>query len=82
MLFLVSSYHGHSLEWVRNAYCRLADEHDEEIARFTLTEGVPRTGFMMATMSRSDDAWTLKAIGQGIAVTVPTESLDVLQRFV
>jgi len=82
MLFLVSSYHGHSLEWVRNAYCRLVDEHDQEIARFTLTEGVPRTGFMMATMSRAGDGWTLKAVGQGISVTVPTESLDVLQRFV
>src|SRR3954470_15537659 len=70
MLFLVSSYHGQSLEWVRNAYCRLVDERDEEIARFTLTEGVPRTGFMMASMTRTGDTWTLKAIGQGIAVTV------------
>ena len=85
MLFLVSSYQGHSLEWVRNAYCRLADEQGEEIARFTLTEGVPRTGFMLATMFRdpdNTDGWRLRAIGQGIAVTVPTESLDVLQRFV
>ena len=85
MLFLVSSYQGHSLEFVRNAYCRLVDEHDEEIARFTLTEGVPRTGFMLAKMTRdpaSADGWRLHAIGQGIAVTVPTESLDVLQRFV
>ncbi len=85
MLFLVSSYQGHSLEWVRNAYCRLADEQGEEIARFTLTEGVPRTGFMLATMFRdpdNPDGWRLRAIGQGIAVTVPTESLDVLQRFV
>jgi stress response protein SCP2 len=81
MLFLVSSYHGHSLEWVRNAYCRLVDEQDEEIARFTLTEGVPRTGFMMAKMFRDGDGWRLQAIGQGIAVTVPTESLDVLARF-
>ena len=85
MLFLVSSYQGHSLEWVRNAYCRLADEQGEEIARFTLTEGVPRTGFMLAKMFRDPDhadVWRLRAIGQGIAVTVPTESLDVLQRFV
>jgi stress response protein SCP2 len=83
MLFLVSSYHGHSLEWVSNAYCRLVDEDEEEIARFTLTEGVPRTGFMMAKMFRDGDGdgWRLRAIGQGIAVTVPTESLDVLQRF-
>ena len=85
MLFLVSSYQGHSLEWVRNAYCRLADEQGEEIARFTLTEGVPRTGFMLAKMfcdPENIDGWRLRAIGQGIAVTVPTESLDVLQRFV
>ena len=82
ILFLVSSYQGHSLEFVRNAYCRLVDEDDEEIARFTLTEGVPRTGFMLAKMFRAGDTWKLRAIGQGVAVTVPTESLGVLQRFV
>lgn len=82
MLFLVSSYHGHTLELVQSAYCRLLDEDDEEIARFTLSGGVPRTGFMLAKMVRDGDAWRLHAIGQGIAVTVPTESLDVLQRFV
>jgi tellurium resistance protein TerZ len=85
MLFLVSSYQGHSLEFVRHAYCRLLDENDEELARFTLTEGVPRTGFMFAKMVRDPAdpaAWRLHAIGQGIAVSVPTEALDVLQRFV
>jgi stress response protein SCP2 len=82
MLFLVSSYQGHSLEFVRNAYCRLIDENDVELARFTLTEGVPRTGFMLARLFRDGDGWRLKAIGQGIAVTVPTKSLEVLQRFV
>ncbi|MGC4111765.1 MAG: TerD family protein [Nocardioides sp.] len=82
ILFLVSSYQGHSLEFVRHAYCRLLDEEHEELARFTLAGGVPRTGFMLAKMTRDDDAWRLRAIGQGIAVTVPTDSLDVLQRFV
>jgi stress response protein SCP2 len=82
MLFLVSSYQGHSLEFVRNAYCRLVDEDGVEIARFTLTEGVPRTGFMMAKMFRDGEQWRLRAIGQGVAVTVPTESLAVLARFV
>ena len=81
MLFLVSSYQGQTLEWVDSAYCRLVDEHDEELARFTLTEGVPRTGFLMASMVREGDHWLLKTIGQGVAVTVPTESLDVLGRF-
>jgi stress response protein SCP2 len=84
MLFLVSSYQGHSLEFVRNAYCRIVDEDDVELARFTLTEGVPRTGFMMVRIVRDpagSDGWRLRAIGEGIAVTVPTESLDVLQRY-
>jgi stress response protein SCP2 len=84
MLFLVSSYQGHSLEFVRHAYCRLVDEDDEELARFTLTEGVPRTGFMLAKIFRDGDGdgWRLRAIGQGISVTVPTESLEILQHFV
>jgi hypothetical protein len=33
-------------------------------------------------MVRDAEIWRLKAIGQGIAVSVPTESLDVLARFV
>jgi tellurium resistance protein TerZ len=82
MLFLVSSYQGHSLEFVHHAYCRLVDDDGVELARFTLTQGVPRTGFMLAKMFRDADGWRLRAIGQGVAVTVPTESLDVLQRFV
>jgi stress response protein SCP2 len=81
ILFLVSSYQGHTLEWVDNAYCRLVDDHDVELARFTLTDGTPRTGLLMAKISRDGDEWRLKAIGQGIAVTVPTKSLDALTRF-
>jgi tellurium resistance protein TerZ len=37
---------------------------------------------MLAKMFRDGDGWRLKAIGQGITVTVPTESLNVLARFV
>jgi len=82
ILFLVSSYQGHTLDWIDNAYCRLVDDHGVELARLTLTEGVPRTGVVMATLFRDGDRWRLRAIGQGVAVTVPTESLDVLARFV
>jgi stress response protein SCP2 len=81
ILFLVSSYQGHTLEWIDNAYCRLVDDHDVELARFTLTAGVPRTGLVMAKLFRDGEQWRLKAIGQGIAVTVPTESVDALTRF-
>lgn len=89
ILFLVSSYQGHSLDSIDNAYCRLADEHGVELARLTLTDGTPRTGLVMATLFREGagdgdgdrDRWRLRAIGEGVAVTVPTDALDRLTRF-
>ena len=44
IVFLVSSYQGHTFEWINNAYCRLVDDDDVEFARFTLTGGVTRDG--------------------------------------
>ena len=83
ILFLVSSYQGHSLEWVANAYCRLVDDAtDEELARFTLTFSVKDTGAVMATLRRTPGGWTMRAIGEGVAITVPTERLAKLTRFV
>lgn len=82
IVFLVSSYQGHSLEWVGNAYCRLTDDQGVELARFTLTLGVPQTGLVMATIVRDGTQWKLRAIGEGIAVTVPTESLEALRPYV
>ncbi len=56
IVFLVSSYQGHSLEWVANAYCRLVDEDsDEELARFTLTMSVTDTGAVLALLRRTSD---------------------------
>lgn len=82
VVFLVSSYQGHSLEWVGHAYCRLVDEvRDVELARFTLTWGVPETGLVMASLKRDGDGWRLRAIGEGIAVTVPSQSVDKLRPF-
>jgi stress response protein SCP2 len=81
IVFLVSSYQGHSLEWIRNAYCRLVDDHDVELARFTLTGGVPDTGMVMAKLFRDGDRWMLRAIGEGIAVKIPTDSLEALRPF-
>ena len=77
----MSSYQGHTLDWIDNAYCRLVDDQDVELARLTLTEGVPRTGLVMARLFRDGERWRLRAIGQGVAVTVPTESIDTLTRF-
>lgn len=88
IVLLVSSYQGHALEWISNAYCRLVDtagETEVELARFTLTLGVPQTGLAMAKIYRDTSgdgaSWRLKAIGEGIAVTQPARSVEALQRF-
>jgi len=83
ILFLVSSYQGHSLEWVANAYCRLIDEATgEELARFTLTFALKDTGAVMALLRRTPDGWVLEAVGEGVPITVPTQGLAKLTRFV
>lgn len=82
ILFLVSSYQGHSLEYIRNAYCRLVDDDDTELARFTITLGVRETGLVMAKLSREGSGWKLSAIGTGIAITSPTDSIESLLPFV
>jgi tellurium resistance protein TerZ len=83
ILFLVSSYQGHSLEWVANAYCRLVDgESGDELARFTLTFGVKETGCVLALLRRTDAGWLLRAVGEGVPITVPTQGLAKLNRFV
>ena len=81
ILFLVSSYQGHILEWVRNAYCRLVDEEGVELARLTITGGGPHTGFVLAKIVRVGDQWQLHPIGEGVSITVPIESVDELTRF-
>ena len=78
ILFIVSSYQGHSLEFIRNAYCRLIDDAGVEFARFTLTLGVRETGLVMAKLVREGDGWQLHAIGSGIALKTPTDSIESL----
>ncbi len=81
ILFLVSSYQGHSLEYIRNAYCRLIDDTGTELARFTLTLGVRETGVVMAKLVRDGSGWKLVAIGTGIALKTPTDSIEALLPF-
>ena len=82
ILFMVSSYQGHSLEFIRNAYCRLIDDSGVELARFTLTLGVRETGLVLAKLVRSGNDWQLHAIGSGIALKTPTDSIESLLPYV
>ncbi len=82
ILLLVSSYQGHTLEYVRNAYCRLSHADGTELARFTITLGVRETGLVMAKLVRAGDGWKLRAIGAGIALKTPTDSIESLLPYV
>lgn len=81
IMFLVSSYQGHSLEWISRAYCRLVGDDGVELARLTLTGGVSQTGLAMAKLFRDGAHWKIRAIGEGIAVKIPTESVEALRPF-
>ncbi|HEY0950007.1 TerD family protein [Nocardioides sp.] len=89
IVFVVSSYQGHTLEWVNNAYCRLIagdqpegeGEEPVELARLTLTGGVPETGVVMAKLVRAGDRWRLRAIGSGVRLTKPSDAGAALARF-
>ena len=89
IVFVVSSYQGHTLEWINNAYCRLVaaggaeGEGGEpvELARLTLTGGVPETGVVMAKLVRAGDRWRLRAIGAGVRLTKPSDAGTALARF-
>jgi stress response protein SCP2 len=82
IVLMVSSYQGHSLEWVRNCYCRVADDAGTELVRYTLTLGVPHTGLVLGTLVRSGDGWVFRAVGEGIDARQPTEAVPLLSRFV
>jgi stress response protein SCP2 len=81
IVLFVSSYQGHTLEWIANAYCRLVVDDHVELARFRLTGGVPETGVVMAKLFRDGQQWRLRAIGEGIAVKVPSESVKALRPY-
>ncbi|CAM3108096.1 TerD family protein [Prescottella defluvii] len=83
VLFLVTSYKGHTFEQIKNAFCRLVDATtNSELARFTLQGGMPFTGMVMAKVFRGPDGWKLEAIGEGIQAKHPGEAAPQLHRFV
>jgi tellurium resistance protein TerZ len=85
IVLMVSSYHGHTLEWVNRAYCRISDAAEHELARFRITGGVPQTGLVLAILKRAGSdpgsGWVMRAVGEGVAITVPTQGLAKLRPF-
>ncbi|WP_067649021.1 TerD family protein [Nocardia harenae] len=82
LLFIVTSYKGHSFEQVQNAFCRLVDgSNNAELARFTLAGGMPFTAMAMAKIYRAGGDWKFVALGEGFQAKHPGEAVPQLGRF-
>ncbi|MEU6186466.1 TerD family protein [Nocardia sp. NPDC047038] len=82
LLFIVTSYKGHTFEQVQNAFCRLVDgTNNGELARYTLAGGMPFTAMAMAKLYRVGNDWKLQALGEGFQAKHPGEAVPQLGRF-
>ncbi|WP_433660558.1 TerD family protein [Nocardia sp. CA-128927] len=82
LVFIVTSYKGHTFEQIQNAFCRLVDgTNNAELARYTLAGGMPFTAMAMAKVFRVGNDWKLQAIGEGFAAKHPGEAVPHLGRF-
>ncbi|MGV9665560.1 TerD family protein [Nocardia niigatensis] len=83
LLFIVTSYQGHTFEQVSNAYCRLVDDTTQaELARYALAGGMPFTAIAMAKVFRTNGEWSLQAMGEGFQAKHPGEAVPQLGRFI
>ncbi|MEV6096549.1 TerD family protein [Nocardia sp. NPDC051981] len=84
LLFIVTSYKGHTFEQIANAYCRLVDAAtNAELARYTLAGGMSFTAMAMAKVYRPAPGadWKLQALGEGFQAKHPGEAVPQLARF-
>lgn len=81
VFFVVTSYKGHTFEQIQNAFCRLVDQADGELARYSLTGGMPFTGMVMAKVYREGGIWKMQAVGDGINAKVPSEAIPALAKY-
>ncbi|MFI9405433.1 TerD family protein [Nocardia sp. NPDC052316] len=82
LVFIVTSYKGHTFEQVQNAFCRLVDgTTNAELARYTLAGGMPFTAMAMSKVFRVGNDWKMQALGEGFAAKHPGEAIPHLGRF-
>ncbi|MET7770340.1 TerD family protein [Nocardia sp. NPDC005366] len=82
LIFIVTSYKGHTFEQVHNAFCRLVDgANNAELARYTLAGGMRFTAMAMAKVYRVGGDWKLQALGEGFQAKHPGEAIPQLGRF-
>ncbi|WP_396908007.1 TerD family protein [Mycolicibacterium sp.] len=83
VMFIVTSYKGHTFDQLSNAFCRLVDATtNAELARYTLQGANMRyTAMVMAKFFRAGNEWKLQAIGDGMQAKHPGEAAPQLARF-
>lgn len=84
VMFIVTSYQGHTFDQLSNAFCRLVDgTTNAELARYTLLGPKMRTtGMVMAKFFRVGPEWKLQAIGDGMQAKHPGEAAPQLAQWV
>ncbi|MFF0494284.1 TerD family protein [Nocardia sp. NPDC003482] len=82
VVFVVTSYAGHTFERVRNGYWRLIDGvTNAELARGNLRAGGQNTGMIVAKVFRDDAHWRLAAIGAPIVAGHPVEAVQPVTQY-
>jgi stress response protein SCP2 len=66
LVFTINSFRGHKFTEIAAAFCRLVDvTTNAELVRFDLSESEPRTGVIMAVISREPaGSWEMRAVGE------------------
>jgi stress response protein SCP2 len=66
LVFTINSFRGHKFTEISAAFCRLVDVGTgAELVRFDLSESEPRTGVIMAVISREPaGSWEMRAVGE------------------
>jgi stress response protein SCP2 len=65
LVFVVNSFSGQKFTEVRNAFCRLVDDtNNQELVRFDLSDSKPQTGLVMCKIQRGEGGWVMTAIGE------------------
>lgn len=63
LAFTVNSYMGQNFDKVNNAFCRIVNQNQDELCRFTLTEQGSHTGLFIGLLSREGNQWQFTSKG-------------------
>lgn len=63
LVFTVNSFRGQTFNEVDNAFCRVVDQANKEIARYNLSEQGTHTGIVIASLRRNNGQWDFTAHG-------------------